>query len=154
MAANTGFIQGQDYVLSVMVGTTWTPIGHSTSHTLEVNMETRDRSSKDTGRWKGKVPGLLGWSVTSESIALYDGYSFAELKALMDNRTKVQVKLSGRAASAGGDDLYLPSQIGDDYNEGYGYITNLSLNAPNANDATVSCTIEGDGELESKVATV
>lgn len=150
MAANTGFIQGQDYVLSIMVSTTWTPIAHSTSHTLEVNMETRDRSSKDTGKWKGKVAGLLGWSATSESLALYDGYSFADLKALMDGRTKVQVKLSGRAASVGGDDLYLPQATGDDYYEGYGYITSLSLNAGNAADATCSCTIEGDGELDSK----
>jgi predicted secreted protein len=152
MAANTGFIEGQDYVLSIMVSTTWTPIAHSTSHTLEVNMETRDRSSKDTGRWKGKVAGLLGWSATSESLALYDSYSFFDLKALMDARTKVQVKLAGRAAGGAGDDTYKATAVGDDYYEGYGYITALSLNAANASDATCSCTIEGDGELESKTS--
>jgi predicted secreted protein len=151
MAANTGFIQGQDYVLSIMVSTTWTPVAHSTSHTLEQTLETRDRSSKDTGSWKGKVAGLLGWRATSESLALYDGYSFNDLKTKMDARTKVQVKMSGRAASGGGDDLYTAQAVGDDYYEGYGYITSLSLNAGNAADATCSCTIEGDGELESKV---
>jgi predicted secreted protein len=149
MAANTGVIQGQDYVLAIMVATTWTPIAHSTTHTLDVNMEVRDRASKDSGIWKSKVPGLLGWSATSESLALYDGYSFNDLKALMDARTKVQVKLAGRAATAG-DDNYEPQQTGDDYYEGYGYITRASLNAPNSQDSTCTVSIEGDGELEHK----
>lgn len=149
MAANTGFIVGQDLLLYIETTTgVWTPIAHATSHTIEPSMEIRDRATKDTGKWKGKVPGLLGWTASCEALALYDSYSWHDLFALFKNRTKVKLKLAGRAAGTEGQ--YVPEQVGDKYMEGSAYITSMPLTAPNMEDATMSVSFEGDGELEQK----
>lgn len=150
MAANTGIIEGQDMMLFVDVSGTMTAISHATSHTIETGLETRQRNTKDTGKWDAKTPGLLNWTVSSENLAAYDGYSYYDLLALQKARTKITVKLSGRAASGDGTDDWVAEQTGDSYEEGSGYITSISRNDPKNADSTMSITIEGDGELETK----
>jgi predicted secreted protein len=147
--ANTGVIQGQDLLLYIETATgVWTPIAHATSHTIEPNMEVRDRASKDTGKWKGKVAGLLGWTASAEALALYDSYSWHDLYALFIARTKVKLKLAGRATAT--DATWVAEQTADKYVEGDAYITSMPLTAPNNEDATMSITFEGDGKLEPK----
>lgn len=146
---NTGFIVGTDLLLYIETAAgVWTPIAHATSHSIEPSMETRDRATKDTGKWKGKVAGLLGWTASCEALALYDGYSWHDLFALFTNRTKVKIKLAGRTAGTTGQ--YIPELAGDKYAEGSAYITSMPLTAPNNEDATMSVSFEGDGELEQK----
>lgn len=153
MAANTGVKQGQDIILYIETETsTWSAIGHGTNHSVEEDMETRDRASKDTGMWRRKVPGLLGWSVSCEALSLYDGYTYHDIKALKDARNLVKVKVAGRAA-VGDNDTWVPEATDDKYLQGSGYITSLSENHPNNEDSTLSVTIEGDGELETKTVT-
>jgi len=150
MAANTGVMEGQDLLLYIeSAAGVWTPIAHATSHSLEPTLETRDRLSKDTGKWKKKVAGLLGWTATCEALACYDGYSYSSLLALQIARTPVKLKLAGRAAEDD-NDTWTPEQIGDKYWEGDAIITGLPLTAPNNEDATFSCSFEGTGALEEK----
>ena len=145
MAANTGVIEGQD----LLVFYNGAAIAHATSHSIEPSGETRDRVSKDTGKWKQKVAGLLGWKANCEALACYDGNSHHTLHALMLARTAVTVKLGGRT-TLGGNDNFKLAQIGDKYLEGTAFITGLPLTAPNNADATFSCSFEGTGKLEVK----
>lgn len=147
---NSGVIEGQDLVLFIDVAGTPTPIAHSTSHTLEPSGETRDRVSKDTGKWKTKVMGLIGWTAGCEALACYDGYTYKDIFALFVNRASITLKLAGRDAV---DDLdtWTPEASGDTYFEGDAFITGLPLTAPNNEDATFSISFEGTGPLTPKV---
>jgi predicted secreted protein len=154
MPVNTGVIEGQDLMLYVeSAPSVWTPVAHATSHSIEPSAETRDRLSKDTGKWKTKVAGLLGWTASCEALACYDGSSFHTLYALMIARTPVKLKLAGREA-VNTNDNFKPEVIGDSYLEGSAFITGLPLTAPNNEDATFSCSFEGTGPLAVKTVAV
>lgn len=145
MADETRVYEGQDLLLFVE----GTAVCHSTTHSLEVTLDLRDRVSKDTGKWKGKKPNLLGWKASCDALACYNGYNYHELYAMMIAREPVTVKLAGHAA-IDDNDTWTPEASGDTYYEGSAYITGLPLSAPNNEDATFSCSFEGDGELEQK----
>jgi len=146
MAVNTGVIEGQDLLLFVGA----TAIAHATTHSLEPSAEVRDRLSKDTGKWKNKVAGLLDWKANCDALACYDGNSYHTLFAMMIARTPVIVKLAGRAA-VDDNDNWKPEQTGDTYYTGNAIITGLPLTAPNNEDATFSCSFEGTGPLTPTV---
>jgi predicted secreted protein len=151
--AKTGVFEGQDLIVFVEVEGTMTPIAHCTSHTLEVNTDVRDRLSKDTGRWKGKKAGLLGWTISVEALATYDGYGYHDLFDLQIAREPVTIKAAGRAA-VDDNDTWQAEEVGDNYYEGKALISGLPMNAPNVEDATFTCNFEGDGELTKKEVTV
>lgn len=144
---NTGVIEGQDLVLYIDVAGTPTPVAHSTSHTLEPSGETRDRVSKDTGKWKTKVMGLLDWTAGCEALACYDGYTYKDIFALFVARAPVTIQIAGRDA-VDANDNWTAEQVGDTYFEGDALIANLPLNMPNNEDATFSISFEGTGELK------
>lgn len=146
---NQGVIEGQDLVLFIDVAGAPTPVAHSTSHTLEPSGDVRDRVSKDTGKWKKKVMGLIGWTAGCEALACYDGYSYKDIFALFVARQPVLLKLAGRAA-VDDNDTWTPEDAGDTYFEGNAIIASMPLTAPNNEDATFSISFEGDGELTPK----
>lgn len=150
---NTGVIEGQDLVLYIEVASVWTPIAHSKSHTLEPSGQTRERSSKDTGKWVHKVMSLLSWTAGCEALACHDGFSYNDIFALWVNRQPVKIKIAGRDA-VDSNDTWTPEQVGDTYFEGQALIVNIPKNAPNNEDATFSISFEGTGKLEPKTVTV
>ncbi|MFA7466959.1 MAG: phage tail tube protein [Desulfotomaculaceae bacterium] len=150
MAANTGIIEGQDLLVYVA----GTAIAHSTTCTLSPTVETRDRVTKDTGKWKTKKAGMLDWEVTAEALAMYGAGNYHTLLAAMITRADVTIKFAGRDASVDPtNDNFTTEQTGDTYYEGPGIITQLPQTAPNNADATFTITITGNGELETKTAT-
>jgi predicted secreted protein len=149
MAGNQGVIEGQDVVIFIDVEGTPTPVAHSTSHTLEPSGETRPRVSKDTGKWKSKVMGLLDWKAGCEALRCYDGFSYNDLFAIMVNREPITLKLAGRDA-VDDNDTWKPEQVGDTYFEGDALIVGLPTTAPNNEDATFSIQFEGTGALTPK----
>lgn len=149
----TGVIEGQDLLLYIDVAGTPTPIAHATSHSIEPTAETRDRVSKDTGKWKAKVAGLLGWTASCEALACYDGYGYHDLLALMIAREPVTIKLAGRDA-VDTNDNWQAEEVGDKYLEGEAIITGLPKNAPNNEDSKFSVSFEGTGPLVPKTVTV
>jgi hypothetical protein len=67
MAANTGIIQGRTWLytwpellLRIQRPVPWTP-----------TLETRDRATKDTGKWASKVGGLLSWEISRKALRCY-----------------------------------------------------------------------------------
>ena len=47
---------------------TLTPVAYATTHTVSVNGDTIDTSSKMSGAWQDFLVGQLNWQVTSESL--------------------------------------------------------------------------------------
>ena len=138
--ANAGIIQGQDLVVYV----SGAAVAHSTSCVFSPTVEVRDRISKDTGKYKSKVAGLIDWEVTADALACYGTTNYMALYLLMLNRTPLVVKFAGRAAVDAADN-WVAEVTGDMYYSGNAIITSMPLTAPNNADATFSITFSGTG---------
>ncbi|WP_346856581.1 phage tail tube protein [uncultured Draconibacterium sp.] len=152
MAANTGFVHGGDILLYYTTddGTTWTAFAHATSHKITHPTTVRTQSTKTTGPNTGVKPGVHGQSTLSMSgLRTYDDNNYWTLKGMRDNRSRIQFKLAGRPV-ADTDYFEVNEQAGDKYEEGYGYITNLSSDKPHDADATFEVEISIDGNTEVK----
>ena len=136
---SSGYINGSDILLSVG----GKAIGHCTTHTITFNSETKDRAVKpaasqgySAGLWKGKGVTGLSISISAEGLRYYgeseNGY--AELSALWGAGASIQVKAFQRE----GDET--------PYVQGNFVITNLEETSPAQDDATLSISLESDGE--------
>jgi TP901-1 family phage major tail protein len=129
--ATAGVINGSDFFMYHSK----TVIAHATSHTLNVNLATRDISSKDSAGWKGTGAGQRSWTASGNGLYTFDAaFGFSQLMALVTNRTRVYVKLATKTAT---NKAYW----------GYGYLTSITLDAPNEDNSTYSFSFEGDGAL-------
>ena len=139
-------INGTDLI--VKVGTSDSNeviVAHATNCSLELSMDERDITSKDSAGWKEIIGGLRNWSLSAD--ALYDATDlgatktdFVALYDLIDARTKVYVEFA-LANAAAGDYIYT----------GEGYVTSISLSGGVEETATYSCSISGTGDLEKVV---
>lgn len=134
---------GGDIMLYVNEGTeavpVWAAIAHATSHSISHSMSPNEVSSKTTGRQTEVKPGKHGASTISISgLATWDGKDYFDLKEKFDTDEKIMFKLSGRTSA---EMIERAEATGDKYEEGYGYITELSKEAPHDGSATYSCTI-------------
>jgi len=122
----SNLVLGKD--IKVYIGTS--PIAYATSHTLSVNGEEIDTSSKDSGGWKTSLTGQLSWQVTSDSLLskATGDTSFKTLYASMIEKEPVTLKIG---------DMLTGSAI----------ITSLEQTAANGEVATCSVTFSGQGEL-------
>jgi TP901-1 family phage major tail protein len=140
-------INGTDLILKVGASdSTELIVAHATNCSLELSMDERDITSKDSLGWKEISGGLRNWSLSTD--ALYDALDlgvtktdFVGLFDLVDARTKVYVEF-GLQSAVTGDYIY----------QGQGYVTSLSLSGGVEDTATYSCSITGTGDL-NKVAT-
>lgn len=137
-------------------------IAYSTNHTLEINGETQDCSTKDNGggEWASSEMGLLSWSVSSENFIALDGSAegktYADLFKLMVKKEAIKVVFGPRSKTFGKGvayDVAEDSKGGwtpntDGVYEGQAYITSLSLNAPNGDNSSFSLSLTGTGALK------
>lgn len=123
---------------------TYTPVAHSSSHTIDYAAETKDRKTKDTGVWAVKVVTGLSASISCEALQTYDAVVGKEkLLDLMLSRTPVKAKYS-----------HAVEQVGDVYYEGTFVITSVNDSTPAEGDATYSVKMESSGEITKKSKTV
>ena len=150
MAIETGKISyGGDMMLFVGTSETELPIAFSTNAKLDITLETRTIASKDSGYWTEKAGGRLDWNATtdalhSEVLTVTTGTNtFDELFTLMTARTPIDVVFAAKTGTA-------PAWTVDATKKnftGKAIITSLSLNAPDADTATYSISLEGTGAL-------
>lgn len=155
MPANTGIIDGGDLLLYVEIATVWTLIGEAKSHTLSRKSEVRTRRTKVTGKYPGRDVVGLDATVTTDCLATYGTYGYYELCALQEAKTKVKLKLAGKATAGDGK----AEEVGDKYQEATFVIDNIDLNAAEGDDAgyTASFSIDGASspnglEIKTKTA--
>ena len=122
------------------------PIAYASSHSLSINGDTIDTSSKMSGAWKEFFIGQLNWQVTSESlVSKAAGHmSFKSLKALMTAREPILIKIGSPTASSEDFELDSASEVAS----GSAIITSLEQTAANGELCTSSITLQGTGELE------
>ena len=131
--------------------------GHSyayaTNHTLTINTETTDVSSKDHGMWGAVEIAKYSWEITSEN--LFTEADYEDMYDALIAGTPITVKFGLKGENdntktvADGDYEYWTVR-GTHYT-GSAYITSLVANANNGENATYSITLTGIGKLNKAV---
>lgn len=146
MAAQTGYINGSDLLLSIG----GKAVGHCSSHKVTFNSETKDRAVKpamnqgtSAGLWKEKGVTGLSISISAEGLRFYDETEggFTEISNLWGAGTSVEVKAFPRA------DGTTSKQV--PYLVGKFVITSIEESAAAQDDATYSVSLENDGEPDT-----
>lgn len=146
-------------------------IAAATSHSMQVSTETADTTSKDSGgMWSEIEVTKMSWTVSTENLFCVEGTgtTYDAIHDLMIAGTKIAVVFTSKSATekdmdfapAAGwtSDITITNVdgkasatgtagfIGVAY-YGYAYITDLSINAANGDNATFSATLTGTGGL-------
>lgn len=146
--ANSKIIKGGDLMLFDSTGKSY---AFATNHTLTITAETTDTSSKDHGMWNSIEISKYSWEITSENLFTQDGYSAmfdkmiggTEVTVVFGTKTDVQGK-----NVADGDLANWSLNTTGGFYKGSAYITSLTANANNGENATYSITLTGKGKIE------
>tara|TARA_R100001244_G_scaffold106202_3_gene78730 strand:- start:796 stop:1227 length:432 start_codon:yes stop_codon:yes gene_type:complete len=120
-------------------------VAHATSCSLDVSMDERDLTTKNSAGWKEIGGGLKSWSLSTD--ALYDPSAgadneFNELFSNLDDRAELFIEFT-RTTETATEFIYT----------GKAYITSLSLSGGVEDSATYSISLAGTGELTKEVIT-
>lgn len=144
-------INGSDLMLFTDIDGEMTAIAYATSHTLNLNGDEEEVSSKDSGKWKESEITRLGWSATSENliggIGATDALSILIGKWIARESIDVHLTLASEAGTADGAPLagWTP-----DLTKGYkgtANIVSVTANAPDKQKATMTINLTGTGPL-------
>lgn len=142
--AASDVINGTDVMVFISPSsgtTTWTVIGHATSHSLSIKMATRDTSNKGTANYVTKSSGRLEVTGTIEGLYMDDDkYNYEDLMTLVLARNPV-LMIFGREASAGVPDTTTTGKT-HFYCSGKFIITSLDATFPDQENSTYTATIE------------
>ena len=125
-------------------------IAYATSHTLTVNGNTIDISSKDHGYWGASEVGNITWEITSEN--LYTDSYYGDLFDAMVSRNQLSVafgfasnwNINGLVDATNAEYTLDKTKT---YYTGKVYVTSLTANANSGENATISITLTGCGAL-------
>lgn len=152
MANSNSIVKGQE--LMVFMG--GKSIAWATSHSLNVTAATGDISTKDHGFFAATNLTSISWEITSENLYTDDGYN-ALYKAMAITREPVEIVFghysdstdlaTSGIADSETESWTAPSGSSTVYYTGNAYITSLTANAANGDNATFSVTFSGVGQL-------
>ena len=139
-------IQGRDLMLFDASGNSY---AYATNHTLTMNANTSDVSSKDHGIWGATEVVSYTWEISSENLYTEKDYNTLFDMMIAGQKVKVRFGLksqTGDGTVVDGDYTNWTSKA-TGYYEGYVLLTGLTANAPNGEKATYSATFSGVGKL-------
>jgi hypothetical protein len=129
--ASTGILNGTLGVVKVG-GVT---IAHLTSNNFNVEMSTRDASTKSSAGWKDVLEGQRSWGGSASGYFAEDAaYGFEDLFDVMESRTLVTLR-------------FTTGVTGDKYYEGEAYVTSIARTDGLEESSTFEATFEGTGVL-------
>ena len=123
----------------------------ATSHTLRISSDTTDVSNKDvaSGKWAANEAGQMSWEATTENLYSENGGQW--LFEMMTSGNRVNVVLAQKDEADGtelpADGSWTPKASTGW--QGEAVITSLEITAQNGENATLSATFTGYGELQS-----
>lgn len=144
-------INGSDLMLFTAEGGTLSAIAHATSHTLTLDGEELETSSKDTGKWKDHDVTKLSWSATSENLVggfdTSDAFSTLVKKWIAREKIDVHMTLASNPDAEGG--LPVGGWLPDTTKgwKGKATIQNITLNGQDGQKATMTINLTGSGAL-------
>lgn len=116
-------------------------LGAAQSHTLSLQTETADVTTKDSAGWKEIIPTLKSFTIDVDALLTYDEtYGYEALHDALINRTLLYFRLS---TDVTGDEKWF----------GACYITSLEQNAPMEDGASYTASFEGTATLTRSTTT-
>ncbi|WP_010662542.1 phage tail tube protein [Marinilabilia salmonicolor] len=135
MAFKDEIITGVNMILSV----DGEALGSSSTCSVEINRNTRDVGSKDTGIWDAFAAGTMNWSMSSENFVNFSGTNgFRQMLQAMKKGDLVDVACEYDEDKEGINTYKL---------SGKALITSLPLTAPRGETMTFTISFQGSGEL-------
>lgn len=139
-------MNGNDLLLYVNVGTDsaleFVAVAHASSHKYSLKAETKERVTKDTGKWRKKTVSGLSASVTTENLVSYNAeYGYKELLAKSKTGTPVMLAF-GQNIEAGS------------YEKGLFVITSIDQDSKAGEDVTMSVSFENSGEVTTETGEI
>ena len=151
-------IKGEDLMVFIPGATSGTSksIAYATSHVLSINASLSNDSNKDEGGdWETSEVQTKSWNITTDN--LYCGTNYDELFDIFVAGEPITVVFGHKAENykslaAGNLDNWTPAtgHTNGYLYEGKAIISDLTLNAPSGEQATLSATITGCGSLSKK----
>lgn len=150
LRSNTDIIKGS----KLMVFLNDAPIAFATSHSLSITVNTTEVSTKDHGDFPSVIGNNITWEITTEN--LYSDNAESALWGAMKTMQPVTVKFApasnynNATSQKGIVGVESASEwtAGTAIASGKALITSLSVNAPSGDNATLSATFTGVGELD------
>lgn len=154
-------LNGSDLMLFVEKDSKKQSIAYATNHTLEINADTKDISTKDNGNgiWQNAEVGMMSWSTSSENLCCLNdphGLGYNDLVELMLKRQPIEVCFALQSSITDYTDkidkeFEVPStgwshDASNNYH-GKAIITSLSLTAQNGEKANYTVQLQGAGAL-------
>lgn len=136
------------------------PVGMATSHSISMTTATTSVSTKDHGDFPSVIPQNITWEVTAENLYTNEGEgTYMTYQKRMKPVHLVFSQAGNYSNNIAQKGLPMiptgetgPSQaewsLGQKIAEGDAYITSFSINAPSGDNATMSVTFTGSGDLK------
>jgi len=143
-----GVIKGQNLRLKIGTGTSQKYIAFATTCTVHVSATLEDSSTKDsTGDWQNQEITGLAWDISTDALFSVDtdatGQNAQDALDLVLAKQKVfiefEIGTSGAKNRVDGSTAY----------SGWAWVNDISISAPNRQNATYSLQAQGDGALSS-----
>ena len=165
---NTDMIPGSSLMVFVKEGANYKAIAFANSHQFSTSLNTSDVQTKDHGSYPGKVVNGITWQVTTENIYCTNTsggtngpQSSFSLMSLYSTHAPVHIVFTDASnfnTAPGGEQGIVGGASGHQYwtadtttiiAEGDALITDLQINASAGENATISATFTGTGNLVS-----
>ena len=134
---------GKDFLLYVNAGTVavpvWTLVGGQRNSSLGRTAEEIDVSHKGSNGWGSKKSGLRSWSIDLDALVVLSDTGMAILEYAFQNGKELNIRLK-----------YPDGTV----QEGWGSLTDFSLDTPHDGEASISGTISGNGALTDRSPSV
>lgn len=132
------------------------PIGMATSHSISMTTDTSEISTKDHGDFPSVVAQKISWEVSCENLYTVAGKDiYMTAMKSMQPVTLVFAEAgnysntTSQGATPMADTDPAEWTVGTKIGEGKALITSFSINAPAGDNATMSVTFTGTGELKT-----
>lgn len=141
-------------------------IGYATNHTLSINVDTKETSTKDNGgKWQTSEVGIISWTASTENLVAHtvEGKDLNDLIDAMIARTELTAVFSVEGSSTDLEEHKLDNvptggwtskNVLNSFNgyTGSVIITSVEVNAPNGDNATYTVQFTGTGALTKLTA--
>lgn len=135
--ASSGILNGTALLLFV----DGVAVSSTTNHDLNLEMATRDATTKSSAGFEEVLPALRSWSIDFDAMVAYDDtFGYEEVRLLWAGRTEVTL-------------LFTSLVSGDPQWSGKAFLTSLSKGAPVEDSVTMTGSFKGTGELTPTVIT-
>lgn len=147
----TKYIKGGDLMLFEKgTGSTYTAFAFAKSHSLQIDADSLEVSSKDSGKWKEFLTTKLSWTINAEHLYVESDYDAMMQKLI----AREPIEILFAIATNSNDEDGKPESgwtAGAGW-KGSAVITSVSVNANDGEIASYSITLQGASPLTKQTA--